>query len=725
MTMEHEQLETWWALYLDGEVLDETQLRELSTAMHADAELRRRFLDQRALHGELCEEGRTSTMQRNFSERLGECLQAEKNVSGFMRRLTVKLPRRRSRLRQFMIAASMAAAVLIGVALFTRPDRQLPQISELTGTAQIMHRDTTVSASAGSTVRSGDTLVTGSASRAVVRYTDGTLVTIDERTTARLSSTGGAKRVYVMQGALDADIRPQPSERPMLFSSDDATATVVGTRLSFIAMPGATRLIVHEGSVQFARRHAAPIVVAGGEFAVAQVDRPLVATATSAPLPAFPGAEGFGCETSGGRGGRIVEVTTLDDDGPGSLRAACLLREPRIIVFRVSGTIELKSRIVLRREHSYVTIAGQTAPGDGVQLKGWGLLLSDGVHDAVIRHMRIRPGEPQVPDPAQGGFMVRSENPAAICSRIVIDHCSLYWGPGATTGCANYVENVTWQWCIVQGLVHDFPGQPTSPGWGMALLSEEGKGASIRNISVHHCYLVNSAIGNPAIGAGGPIHLVNNLIYNWGSFGTSLDERGAGSAVNLIGNRYVRGPSSSTSRYAVGFGALHDSDGFIYVRDNLGPFREDSSQPEWAIVGYGVDAATYWTAPAPEKYQRATPWPDSPIALTLSPCEQVPEQVLDGVGACVPARDSLDRQTLEDFRSKRGRIVIGSRQSDEWWPQLPSAPAPADRDHDGMPDDWEASVGLDADDVADAVRDRDRDGYSNVEEYLNSLSPRR
>ncbi len=110
------------------------------------------------------------------------------------------------------------------------------------------------------------------------------------------------------------------------------------------------------------------------------------------PLPAFPGAEGFGADTPGGRGGRILQVTTLADSGPGSFREALLTPEPRIIVFRVGGTIELESRILLTQAHSFVTVAGQTAPGDGIQIKGWDLFLHEGFHDGVFRHLRIRPG---------------------------------------------------------------------------------------------------------------------------------------------------------------------------------------------------------------------------------------------------------------------------------------------------------------------------------------------
>jgi len=142
-------------------------------------------------------------------------------------------------------------------------------------------------------------------------------------------------------------------------------------------------------------------------------------------MPAFPGAEGFGAESLGGRGGRVIEVTNLNDSGPGSFRDACLQTGPRTVVFRVSGTIELQSRLGLSEEHSFLTIAGQTAPGGGIQTKGFDVALVDGIHDVVIRYMKFRPGHTAPSDWSKNGFLIYGPSADQRPHDIVLDHCSI------------------------------------------------------------------------------------------------------------------------------------------------------------------------------------------------------------------------------------------------------------------------------------------------------------
>jgi pectate lyase len=454
-------------------------------------------------------------------------------------------------------------------------------------------------------------------------------------------------------------------------------------------------------------------------------------------LPAFPGASGFGTETVGGRGGRVIAVTTLANDGPGSLREALLTPEPRIVVFRVAGTIELNTRITLMPEHSFLTLAGQTAPGEGVQIKGLDVLVA-GAHDLVIRYMRFRPGNTGPLDSSKHSLLLFGTKEAKAYN-IVIDHCSLYWGPDETAGAWEFVENVTWQWNITEGLAHDTcpptpAPTPTNPNpqpfpctnensKSYLLGTSSGNGAAQKNMTLHHNFMVNAAQRNPAIASDGPHHVVNNLIYNWHDFGTGIQNRGTGAKVNLIGNVYVRGPVSSTSRYAVGMDGTPNPDRYVYVSDNIGPFRPDDTTDPWAIMGNGYDTSRYWLTPLPANFQRATPWPDSPIPVVPTSPARVIADVLADVGATRPARDALDQRAVADFYNRTGTIKRASRPADMVYPLLANAAAPLDTDGDGMPDEWEIRFGLNPNDARDGNLDANGDGYTNIEEYLNNTVP--
>lgn len=436
-------------------------------------------------------------------------------------------------------------------------------------------------------------------------------------------------------------------------------------------------------------------------------------------LPAFPGAEGYGAETIGGRGGRVIEVTTLSDQGPSSLREALMAEGPRIVVFRIGGTIELDSRITLGKEQSYLTLAGQTAPGEGIQIKGWDIVLTQGIHDVVIRYMRFRPGETGVDDWSKDSLGMFGDTEKV--SNIIIDHSSLYWGPDEAADSWGRVENITWQWNFIEDIVHDQGGH-FEESKGMLVSSPEGQAGGVRNISIHHNYFANNAQRNPSVTGDGPIEIVNNLIYNWRDFGTAInyDGYGVGTRANLIGNFYKRGPESNTHRYAVGIdGGGRNPDGLIYAFDNLGPFREQESLDEWAIVGKGYgDASDYWEVEADPALQKESPWPQSLIPITIHPARAVLSTVLEGAGAVLPVRDSLDERLANDFRYNTGDVKFASKQKTSWWPVLAGAQAASDADHDGMPDDWESKNGFDPE-KADGNSDADGDGYTNVEEYLN------
>ncbi|MDF2440518.1 MAG: hypothetical protein JWN98_1502 [Abditibacteriota bacterium] len=436
------------------------------------------------------------------------------------------------------------------------------------------------------------------------------------------------------------------------------------------------------------------------------------------PLPAFPGAQGFGALTAGGRGGRVIEVTNLNDSGPGSLRAALLAGGKRIIVFRVGGTIDLKSDIILSgEEQAYVTIAGQSAPGGGIQLRHHALII--GVHDVVMRYIRLRRGFTGAEGGEQKHGLSIGALPPAPVYNVIVDHCSFGWQQDDNdvwyrTG------NITFQWNIF--------AEANNPAAfngieGKGFLA--GQGAELGRLSFHHNYLTSNSMRNPLIVGDGPTHLINNVVYNWAGFGGEIQNRAKGTRLNIIGNFYKAGPDTFKDRYefavytALGNGIFDQPPGLIYVRDNFGPHRKTAADDEWAFMGiYRVsDGPRFGTLPAPNTLRRLQPWPQAPVPVTVHPALESVELVLRGAGATLPARDALDGRLVREFHEGTGSIG-----GDNQWPVLAPGTAPRDSDHDGMPDAWEIARKLDPANVADGARSAPS-GYTWVEEYLNSLVP--
>lgn len=411
------------------------------------------------------------------------------------------------------------------------------------------------------------------------------------------------------------------------------------------------------------------------------------------PVPAFPGAEGFGASTPGGRGGKVLLVANLNDSGPGSMRAAVETRGPRIVVFRVAGTIDLRSP--LRITEPYLTIAGQSAPGDGIALRNYGIVLADGVHDVIIRHLRVRPGLGGNGEPDGIGLYAGGKGPIR---NVIIDHCSISWAVDENIGMGG-VEDVTIQWCIIaEGSMKGHHKGPHS----MGLLC--GGKDRCRRVSIHHNLFAHNNQRNPRF-QGGRFEFVNNVVYNWGQIAGHLTWA---PRANFIGNFYRPGPSSRRDRYAI------ETDGPcpLYVAGNISPRRPDGRGDEWAIVGA-------WGKPADRSARRLRPWPPAPIPITVHSAEEAYRLVLEGAGATLPRRDPVDRRVVDEVR--RGTGGLGIRSD---YPPLDGTP-PADRDSDGMPDWWEEDFGLDPLDGWDAYGDPDADAYTNIEEFLNATDPKR
>ena len=422
--------------------------------------------------------------------------------------------------------------------------------------------------------------------------------------------------------------------------------------------------------------------------------------ATPAPaapgLPAFPGAEGFGTSTPGGRGGRVVLVRNLDDSGPGSFRAAVEARGPRTVVFQVGGLVTLRSTVVIREP--FLTIAGQTAPGDGICFRGQSIQIQ--THDVVVRHLRFRPGD--ISGAEVDGVTVGSGS-----RRVVLDHCSAGWSVDESLSLSSDVADVTVQWCLIAEALNRSVHRKGPHGYGSLVRATGG-------VTLHHDLWAHNAARNPRLGDdyGRPpwplFDVRNNVIYDYGGIASGMT--GDNLRANYVGN-YVRpGPSSDTKR------------GVIVLTD--------TAAVSYHVAGNVVEGRPALTADNRLLFDRAEAGGRRLVTLSDDPFDAPPvrttgaaqalQEVLAGVGATRPRRDAVDARVVREVEARAGRI-IDSQEAVGAWPVYVSGPAPADADADGMPDEWERAHELDPADPADGPRAR-RDGYTNLEVYLNELA---
>lgn len=415
---------------------------------------------------------------------------------------------------------------------------------------------------------------------------------------------------------------------------------------------------------------------------------------------AFPGAEGFGKYTTGGRGGKVYIVTNLNDDGSGSLRDAVKKKEPRVIVFAVSGTIALKS--VLNISNGDVTIAGQSAPGDGICMRNYPVkIVADNV---IVRYIRFRLGDEEKQQ--EDSFSGSSHN-----NNIIIDHCSMSW---AVDECASFYrnKNFTLQWCIISESLNHSVHAKGDHGYGGIW---GGEGATF-----HHNLLANHTSRLPRFSGSSttpnsPDELVdftNNVIYNWEGNSTYGGEKGR---YNVVSNYYKPGPATKAAKpwmlnptSPVGKFFLYGN--CFYANDNI-------TKNNWR----GVKADHPDSA-------RAT----VPFAVTFIPQQNATdafEEVLKHAGASYK-RDAIDSRIVDEvkigksFKGKKKNGIIDSQKDVGGWPELKSLPPFADSDRDGIPDEWEIKNKLNPVDASDASRFDLSKGYTNIEVYLNELIKR-
>jgi pectate lyase len=425
-------------------------------------------------------------------------------------------------------------------------------------------------------------------------------------------------------------------------------------------------------------------------------------------LPVFPGAEGFGTRTPAGRGGKVLFVTSLEDSGPGTLREALAQSFPRTILFRVGGTIELRTHLMIA--HPFVTVAGQTAPGDGICLKNAGLIIT--THDVLVQHLRIRPGnEGRVDADTNDALQLlgRAGDIQDGASNVVVDHCSLSWSEDEVINAWYGAHDITISNCLISEALHRSRHRKATHSAGPLF------GDGSYHVTLVRSLMAHNGFRNPLISDGGTHDVVNNVIYDWGNLATQIQDGDANTFVNVIGNTYIPGPSTEPGAFEVIFTAggkrAHPK---IHLAGNIGPHRPSADLDEWALFRVGWEEQQPDHAP----FRAEQPFPTWPV--TVQPATGAYEFVLANAGATLPRRDAVDRRIAQQVRDRTGRIIDSPKQVGGY-PPLSGGEAPADSDQDGLPDDWERRMNLDPNDPADAGTDRDGDGYTNLEEYLHSL----
>ncbi len=439
---------------------------------------------------------------------------------------------------------------------------------------------------------------------------------------------------------------------------------------------------------------------------------------------AFPGAEGFGKYTSGGRGGKVLIVTNLDDNGAGSLRAAVQTKGARIIVFGVSGTIHLQSKLTFTSD---ITIAGQSAPGDGICLADYPVEVKG--NNIVIRYMRFRMGDKN----QRGGMVDGNGGDDAFggtrCNKLIIDHCSMSWSTDEVFS-VYAGDSTTLQWNLIsEPLNYSYHFETGDKDY-----EHHGYGGiwGGRHTTGHHNLFAHCGNRTPRFDGirNIPAEFVdfrNNVIYNWGSNNVYAGE---GGNYNLVNNYYKPGPTTNKSVRSRILNPYKKAPsipfGKFYVDGNFVEGSAEVSSNNWrgVVMNDGTDADA-------QQARMNVPFETAEVKTQSS--QGAYGQVLSNAGASFK-RDTLDERVIKEVRNGTGGMIdvqggfahgTAYELTVNAWPFLKTAPTPTDSDKDGMPDTWEKLHGLNANDGTDAIGHKLHKHYTNVEVYLNGLLVRK
>lgn len=439
---------------------------------------------------------------------------------------------------------------------------------------------------------------------------------------------------------------------------------------------------------------------------------------------AFPGAEGFGMFTSGGRGGRVIIVNNLNDDGEGSLRKAVGAKGPRIVVFNVSGTIHLQSKLNIKGD---ITIAGQTAPGGGICVADYPVSISG--DNVIIRFLRFRMGDRYQNKGRVDGSGSDDAFSATGRKNIIIDHCSMSWSTDEV--CSVYKgDSTTLQWNLITEPLNysyhfekgdkDFEHHGYGGIWG-------GAHFSAHHNLIAHCNSRTPRFNGVRLGETDELaDFRNNVIYNWGHNNVYGGENGK---YNIISNYYKYGPETKKNVQSRIVNPTMASDtgnsyGKFYVAGNYVDGDNEATQNNY--LGIHVDKATTES----DKQLAIATVAFSVVEIKEQSAQDAYQDVLKYAGAIFPQRDTLDQRVIGEVANRTGRFIdvqggyshgTGYEKTISAWPFLKQIPAPLDTDKDGMPDEWEKRNKLNINDPGDASLYSIHQSYTNIEMYINSL----
>lgn len=416
-------------------------------------------------------------------------------------------------------------------------------------------------------------------------------------------------------------------------------------------------------------------------------------------IPAFPGALGGGMYTTGGRNGKVIKVTNLNDKGPGSFREALTSSGARTIVFDISGTIEIKSQI--RIKNGDLTIAGQTAPGDGICIKGHEIRLD--ADNIIIRFMRFRPGD-----------ISKSEHDAITGTghkNIIIDHCSMSWSTDESVSFYDN-QNFTLQWSIISESLNDSFHQKGAHGYGGIW---GGNNASfLYNLLAHHNSRnprFQGARYSPVDGAE-KVEVINNIIFNWGDKAMYGGEEGF---YNIVNNIFIPGPATRISNRDEIL-EPYEPFGKFYLNGNVFLTEKDQfKDANWDNVTLPENTLT--------KIQSDSSFP---LQINSAPGDvgKVYNMILKCAGASY-YRDAVDQRIVREVNeisfTYGNSGIINSQQETDGWPLLKPQTAPVDANVNGIPDEWEIKNGIDLNNSSDGNAYKLNAHYTNLEVYFNEI----
>lgn len=474
---------------------------------------------------------------------------------------------------------------------------------------------------------------------------------------------------------------------------------------------------------------------------------PVLAQTPATPPLAFPGALGPAAHITGGRGGELYVVTNTHASGPGSL-AEGVSKGNRIIVFAVSGLIDLTERKKdklnggeIRITEPNVTILGQTAPGEGICLKGG--VLSIEASNVIVRHLRSRRGfireadagdaievKPPVSDElaTAGGrsqevfdktAQKKKERGKEIktfapLSDILIDHCSTSWATDENLTCT-HADRSTVQWCIAaEGLDYANPKQtPANHSEGSLWGSAAPNGTSL----LHHTLYAHNRLRNPRSTGGSDqppvLTLANTVVYNWSELATHTGSEVV--LVNWLGNYYKPGPDTPADIAATGFTFSVSPDARLHASGNVFTASPEATKDNRLAVAY----ASKLRKLTDDERQRMIVDRSFGPSIPVEPADGALSSILEDGGATLPSRDSVDLRILRSVRDGTGRIIGKETDlpEDQRWPDYHSQPAPADADRDGLPDAWQQQFNVKGAMTISAT------GHAMIEHYANNTDP--